>query len=210
MFIARAILSNVQQPISSEYFMINDLIEKLSKGGPGRITHRQSTFWDLVISGSGQYRIHFQGKHEFLFLAEEFQLLAVHSNHPVLMDYHEEWRDVFFASAIQNAEPLISKMSQAVSEITDGWRSLSRYLNSALNMTSLVQSGNGLLLAAPRTIVDGVSPILAAHGVATSVLKGRPPRGSPRALIVGSSFVVAESFRVEPHPSNPPLEQAHK
>jgi hypothetical protein len=110
---------------------------------------------------------------------------------------------VYLASPVLNAGPLISKLSQSVSEVTDNWRAVQRYLNSAFDTRALLQSGNGLLLAGPCTIVGGVSPILAEHGVTTSILKGRPPaRGSPRVLILGSSFVVAESFKVEARQTN--------
>lgn len=190
--------------------MIDCLIETLSRGGQGRITHRQSTFWDVVLSDSVPYRIHFQGKQEFLFLAENFQGLAVHTDHPLLMDYLEEWRDLYITSAISNVESLILKLSQAVLEITNDWRSLSRYLNSEFDTTALVQAGNGLLLAAPRTIVDGVLPILVAHGVTTSILKGKVLRGSPRVLILGPNFVVAQSFKAEPRQPNTALEPTRK
>lgn len=186
--------------------MIDNLVGTLSIDAHGRITRRQTTFWEVVLADSGPHRIHFQGKHEFLFHGEEFRGFAVYDDHPLLMDYVEEWRNVYVASAVQNTEPLISRLSQTVAGLTENWRSVHRYLNSGFDTRALLQSGNGLLLAGPRTIADGVSPLLAEYGVVTSILKGRPARGSPRVLIMGSSFVVAESFEVKARPPNKSLE----
>ena len=159
-----------------------------------------------MLADSTPNRIHFRGKKEFFFHCEEFSGVAVYTDHPLLMDYVEEWRDVYLASAIQDTEALIARLSQVVAELTENWRSVDRYLNSEFNTQALFQSGNGLLLKGPRTIADGVASLLTTHGVTISVLKGRPARGSPRVLTLGSNFVVAESFKVKARPPNKALE----
>jgi hypothetical protein len=184
--------------------MIDNLLEAGSLNAHGKITRRQTTFWDVMFTDSGPHRILFRGKHEFFFHGEGFLGFAVYDDHPLLMDYVEEWCDVYLASAVENTEPLISKLSQTVADVTRNWRSVYRYLNSCFNTRALLQSGNGLLLAGPRTIVDGISPLFAEYRVATSILKGRPARGTPRALVLGSNFVVAESFELTPPPPNTP------
>lgn len=186
--------------------MIDTFIGTLSADADGRITRRQTTFWEVVLADSGPYRIHFWGKHEFFFHGEEFHGFAMYADHPLLMDYVEEWRNVYIASAVQNTEALISKLSRTVADLTKNWRSVYRYFNSGFDTRALLQSGNGLLLAGPHTIVDGVSPLLVEHGVTSSILKGRPARGSPRVLIIGSSFIVAESFELKALPPNRSLE----
>jgi hypothetical protein len=70
--------------------MVDDLGETLSTDAHGRITRRQTTFWEVALFDSGLYRIHFRGKHEFLFDWEEFQGFGVYANHPLLLDYLEE------------------------------------------------------------------------------------------------------------------------
>ncbi|MBI3807643.1 MAG: hypothetical protein HY281_09070 [Nitrospirae bacterium] len=165
--------------------MIDNLLEADSLNAYGKITRRQTTFWDIVLTDSGPHRIYFHGKHEFFFHGEDFLGFAVYDNHPLLMDYVEEWRNVYLASAVEDTEPLISRLSQAVADLTGNWRPVYRYLNSCFGTRALLQSGNGLLLAGPRTIVDGISPLFAEYGVATSILKGMPARGAPRVLVLG-------------------------
>lgn len=182
--------------------MIDNLLKAGSLNAHGKITRRQTTFWDVVLTDSGPHRIHFCGEHEFFFHGEDFLGFAVYDGHPLLMDYVEEWRNVYLASAVEDTEPLISRLSQAVADLTGNWRSVYRYLNSCFDTRALLQSGNGLLLAGPRTIVDEISPLFSEYGVATSILKGMPARGTPRALILGSNFVVAESFESTALPPN--------
>ena len=177
--------------------MTNDLHYILSADTHGSIIRRQSTFWEVELPDSDLYRIHFLGKYEFHFLGEEFYGLALHEEHPLLMDYFEEWQDMYFSSAVPHPDPLIEKLSKAVREITDNWRSLERYLNTQLDARSLLQSGNGRLLAGPGTMVRALVPIIKEYGVTPSILKGRPASGTPRVLMLGSNFVVADTFRVQ-------------
>src|SRR6185295_2550066 len=178
--------------------MIDNLLEAGVLNAHGKITRRQTTFWDIVLTDSGPHRVHFRRKHEFFFHGEDFLGFVIYDDHPLLMDYVEEWRDfIYLASTVEDTEPLISRLSQAVADLTGTWRSVYRYLNSCFDTQALLQSGNGLLLAGPRTIVDEISPLFAEYGVATSILKGMPARGAPRVLVLGIKFRCRRIVRVD-------------
>lgn len=178
---------------------MDSLPEKFLLGVSGRIVRRQTTFWDVVVSDSNLCRIHFNGKQESSFHAEEFQGLAVYDDHPLLMDYLEEWRSIYISSATTDADVLVARLSEIVSDLTKGWRSINQYSNTSFDAAEILRTGSGLLLAGPLTLVNGILPTLSECGIVATTLEGKPISGSPQVLIMGSNFVIANSFKVEPH-----------
>jgi hypothetical protein len=85
-----------------------------------------------------------------------------------------------------------------VREVTEGWRSLDRYRTQGIDATALLDSGSGVFLDAPDSILAAVRQLLEEAGlVVHEVGRVSPSSPVPKALVLGSNFVIANSFATE-------------
>lgn len=173
----------------------NDLLRSV---GRSSIRLRQATFWELnQIDGPQRYRIRFRKKREF-FADETLQgEVSIESSHPLLRDYLESRSSLFLESKVVDAQNVLHSLDGLCSEEFRGWRPLSRYLNSQASPERILAQGYGVLLQGPSDFVRAASKLIARSGIDSQV---QPLAESPvetRVLLVGRSFVVADSFEVE-------------
>jgi hypothetical protein len=156
---------------------------------------RQSTYCDLKQDNIIE-RVHFKKKEEFVFVSKFAESFCIVDNHPVLLDYQFDWREIYIVRPVSDVEQVVDILEQAIDAKTEGWRTASRYYNKA-GIKRILRDGYGKLLGAPIPIVEDCCKILSKAGAEFSHLDSLPSRCPRQALILGKNFVVAESFRVE-------------
>jgi len=176
----------------------DDLDNMLRSAGPAKIRRRQATFWEIdQIGGPQRFRIEFRNKREF-FADEALQgEVSLESSHPILRDYSEGRSSLLLESKVADPEVILHSLDELCSRQFRGWRSLDRYLNPQVAPELLLEQGYGLLLEGPSDFVRAAHELLSRSRIQTQI---RPLANSPietRVLMIGRSFVVADSFVVQ-------------
>lgn len=159
------------------------------------IARRQTTFWEFRNGDSESVRIHFHNKEEAKFFKGFASSISIVEKHPVLLDYEHCWRDIYLAGATNEIDQIANELGNAIEIGSGGWRLPKHYFHGDPRF-SLVK-GFGLLMRAPVPIAEDCVSILESHDIRFSCLAGDTARWPRQALIVGRSFVVAQSFRTE-------------
>jgi len=165
----------------------------------GKIARQQTTYWDLRTPGGDIWRAHFKSKMESRYVHPTFSKAVLAQQHPVLNQYAEPWKELYFKGQIDDPDRVMQILATRILEATTGWRAVDEYLEHA-NLSI----GYGLLMRAPSSLVTVASHALNEHGIATSILEYARKSVDPRVLVLGDSFVVAQTFRFE-RMSNGPL-----
>jgi hypothetical protein len=163
--------------------------------GPGRIGRRQTTYWNLHTEKGGVARAHFSDKQETHFVGAAYDRVTLVDAHPLLADYQEPWKALFITNAQHCGQPLVHQIDMAVDVVSQGWRRASDYFGAT---TEVLRHGNGLLLQAPESVAVRIAEVVRDHRAKATLLDERPARSGYRALLVGTSFIIARAFRFEP------------
>jgi len=124
-------------------------------------------------------------------------------DHPLLARYVDLHASLFFSGAVDNPSDLIGSLLAEHRDRCGTWTSLDSHLQA--NAAAALAGGNGLLASGPRTLLERYATVLERYGLEPSIVGGMPfqelrggkrqPRTRPaEALLLGSSFVVADSF----------------
>lgn len=165
--------------------------------GPGSITLRQSTYWDVTATSGAAYRIHFRDKAELVFADSMYETIEIHDQHPLLMQYDEPHRSLYFVGTTQRPHELSIAVDRSIRDASGSWRGLRDYKSNVEAAERSLRSGHGLFVAAPATICSVVAAVLEAEGVQCSILGDAPARPGKRALLLGRSYVIASGFAFE-------------
>jgi hypothetical protein len=125
------------------------------------------------------------------------------AQHPLLARYLDLHASLFFNGAVERPADLIGALLVEHRDRCGNWTSLDSHLQD--NADAALAGGNGLLASGPRELLERYAAVLERHGLEPSIVGGRPfdefrdgkrqPRTRPvEALLLGSSFVVADSF----------------
>lgn len=156
----------------------------------------QTTYWNFV-DDSGPLRIHFQQKKEHRLTESDCRDPAVVSEHPVLLNYKESWQALYLSGAAKDSQSVLEHLAAELANLVAPWRTSDEYLNHRADPEGLLASGSGLLLRAPESITDVAHRVLSSHGISHSIIPEHTPQETMKALIAGSSFVIARDFRIE-------------
>jgi hypothetical protein len=194
-----AVLSALPEAEEAEQFAAENAAVNVPQEvvGSGRIEKRQTTYWTLQPTAGGQFRVHFSGKREVRFSGASYESIEALDVHPILSDYQGSWSSLFVSNAQQAPPDFVLRMESAVVAATNGWRTLREYQTGGEGIFRL---GYGLLMRGPTGIVRRVAETVAGAGITPSVIEERnaPTSGCcPRLLLMGRSFVVADSLRFE-------------
>jgi hypothetical protein len=145
-------------------------------------------------------------KEEFCFTQRFADGLVFTDDHPVLKNYQAAWKDIYLSARASEPDRIVGLLEQAIQSVTLGWRSSYSYLTST-DPVRMLREGYGQLLSAPQPIAHLAAHVLNEEGVPIKVLDGQPARWPRRALIAGTSFVVAKEFHSEQLSLNKSLER---
>ncbi len=164
----------------------------------GCIRRRQTTYWDLDFNNESVWRVHFRHKLEHAFSEPgEFSSVRLLKRHPLLLDFTASWQGVYLTEPIADPPTILDQIDEVVTKATEGWSSADQYLNTLVDPQKLLAKGQGLVFEAPSTLCRKVLRVFKRANVRVSVLSHERRTVSARALIVGSSYVVAERFEYE-------------
>lgn len=125
--------------------------------------------------------------------------------HPLLLPHREVHEQLFISSAPSNANAVAGDLWLAHRAATADWFAPESFFNPNVSLVILLEAGSGLLAEGPRSILEAYEEVLSFHGVRCNRIGGHDPvrwkNGSwmpeseaLRVLVIGNSFVVAESF----------------
>jgi hypothetical protein len=174
---------------------------------PTLITRRQTTFWDLLDAERAS-RVHFKGKKDFRIAEDEVASVQVVSEHPLLLDYKENYVSIYVAGVGGNPSAILVKLQEALLAATSRWRDANTYLNTASD--AVLTDGYGMLFRGPQSLGNVVMEILSKARVAHTVLPSGGPTVPVQVLVAGENWVIAEEFHFEELPSNNSLERTRE
>lgn len=167
--------------------------------GPGTIAFRQTTYWDVQARAGARYRIYFRGKVEVAFAGTDYPSIAIHDQHPLLVEYAAPIRSLYFSGTPLGPRGVVEEIDRAIRADSSSWRALHDYADSNDAVERLLRAGHGLLMNAPEPVCAVAAQVLESHGVRCSILGHAPPRSGMRALLLGRSYVIAAGFAFEHH-----------
>lgn len=165
--------------------------------GPGRIVKCQTTYWELEARSGTTFRVYFKGKEEFFFAGEDYPSVAILDEHPLLLDFHEPNLDLYVAGRPIDAGKVVNQIDARIQSMTDGWRTLERYVN--VSPETLLAGGHGLFMRAPESICTAVTEVLKDAGIGATTPGRRLEGGRQRLLLLGRSYVIANDFGFQPN-----------
>lgn len=167
--------------------------------GPGRIERRQTTFWTVTTTGSHEHSaLHFVNKHEFSFVQREYSSIDLLSEHPLPMDHRQPRGKLSFRGHTAASRFLESGLDARIREITANWRTLEHYRNPSIEFAELLESGSGVLLVGPLSLLDDLRATVAEHGLESRLHASHDARApSAKLLLLDHSYVVADEFLIE-------------
>ena len=173
----------------------SDVPEELA--GAGTIGPRQTTYWEARSSSGALYRIHFRDKAETSFAVAEYAAVELLSRHPLLTQYDEPSRSVYFSGTPIDPRSLAERLDRVVDATSEGWRRLASYTGGPDDVARRLRSGHGLVMNAPESICAAVASALEDAGVQASVVGAARARPGNRLLLFGHSYVIASAFVFE-------------
>ena len=84
------------------------------------------------------------------------------SDHPALDQYRQPHEQLLFRGRPASVRALIGDLWCAHRRVCDDWISFDRYLNRRVPLSSLLESGSGLLLEGPSFLAEAFVPVLLA------------------------------------------------
>lgn len=164
---------------------------------------------DLVLFSGGQskkerWRIECFGVEAYLFQPECAYTLNLLTKHPTLLPFTEDSTSLHFYAAATNPSETLGALYECHRKIVGDWIPFERFFNWELSR--LLTASSGLLASGPVSVLSAYAGVLERYGIPTSMLpshspiqswngKSRSAKADPLyALILGKSYVVAESF----------------
>jgi hypothetical protein len=193
-------LGELPEAVEAEAFAARQPSLEVPPGlaGPGLVERRQTTSWTLRSAAGRRFRVHFSGKRETRFLSANYSSVELLDAHPVLQNYQERWTSLFVSNAKAAPPTSADRLDACVAAVTQGWRSLRDYQRAPAD--AVLWGDHGLLMRGPRSVVRVIAETLSELGVTPSIVgewNERGGSGSPRVLLLGRNFVVADAVRFE-------------
>jgi hypothetical protein len=141
--------------------------------------------------------------YEFKFeLCYDIELLE---KHILLWPYMQNQFDLFFSGHVENSHAFIGELYEKHHEITKGWLSIEKFINDNVRLNKLITGGHGKLARGPQSLIEEYEKLLIKNGLKASTTGPYPPQYWDGqhwleqsellyALVIGNSFVVAETF----------------
>ncbi len=187
---------------------IEDLIEYSNSGARGEIVKTQTTYLEIVYLFASEfsllrkYRVHYRGKREFSIAKGEFTTLLLLDNHPLLLEYTEQFVPVQLISAVSDKQLLRRQLEGEINQVFGGWRSVKEY--NFMSLDKFLEEGYGILMEAPKTFAEAVMRAAERSGVKLALNERyklgeyyKQKGNSPRGLFFDERCVIADDFRVE-------------
>ena len=155
--------------------------------------------WEIACRGVRRSRLERQ-------IEDRIELL---DEHVLLLPHQQVHEQLFISSAPSNATAVVGDLWMAHRKVTADWLAAESLFNPHVSLVRLLEAGSGLLASGPRVILEAYEEVLNSHDIRFNRIGTRDPvwwkdgRWVPesevlRVLVMGDSFVVAESFALSP------------
>lgn len=166
-----------------------------------QIDHSQTTF--LVLKVENQcFQIDFLDKKAFKLKNGMLGRFEYFENHPLLMDYNENWLSTYINSKPENVECFINDFKHVINEMTEGWRHWTHYVaNKRARFTedtfvNNVKQGHGQLFNAPFNLTQKLLDLCAKHNISTKTFGKAFQSNDYKLILIGDNYVIAKAFQV--------------
>jgi len=165
-----------------------------------KVEDYQSTFIVLNVDGE-LLRFDFKKKVEFRLNKGTVGKLKYFENHPLLIDYNENFVETFINSKPENSEKFTEEIKNAIDEKTLGWRNWKDYVVDGSffqyeNFVKNINDGNGRLLKAPYLITQSLIQVCEKHNVKIKSFGSELKTENYKLIIIENDFVIAKEFQI--------------
>ena len=146
-----------------------------------------------------RWHIQARGVLDFNLHCHEFQTMDLVERHPLLWTYDQDEVELYFQGQPADVHATIGRLEVAHSTAGRGWITFGALFNEETPLHVLLASGSGMLAKGPLPVITAYREVLEAAGLRCSALNqgsmSLPDvNASPRALIMGRSYVIAAEF----------------
>lgn len=127
--------------------------------------------------------------------------------HPLLYEYTQKPTAVFFRGAVENPDSVLMDIAQAHATIFYPWRHFPQYLNMEQALSTLLESGGGLIGQMPAPLAEAVIKVLEHHKLEYKTADGEPYiklHDNPallqtklKVLLFGGSYFISYGFSIQ-------------
>lgn len=172
--------------------------------GPGTV------ILDLLLQQSNRLdvpptycRISAHQAREFTISEHEFDSIRQVDRHPLLWTHYQDELELFVQQPATEPDRLLGQLAARHLALTHGWLPFGACFNAAVPLAKLLSPSLVMFAEGPKPLITAYQEILEAAGARCSVIShgsmisADAPEG-PQLLLLGRSFVIAESFEAEP------------
>ncbi len=165
---------------------------------------------DLLLQQSNRldasptyWRISAHNARDFTINACEFDSIRRVDRHPLLWAHYQDELELFVQQPAADADKLLGQLAARHLALTHGWLPFGACFNAAVPLPKLLSSSLVMFAQGPKPLITAYQEILTTAGARCSVishgsmLSADGPDG-PQLLLLGRSFVIAETFDAEP------------
>ena len=132
-------------------------------------------------------------------------LSLLQRNHVLIRQHTDSRKDLYFRGVPKSALGTVGRLWVTHREVVSDWIPFQRYLNSGVDLETLLAVGYGMIADGPSFLIDAYARVLSDAGVNPNALGPRPARwwngqqwtdeeAMLVGLVIGDSFLVAEEF----------------
>ena len=133
--------------------------------------------------------------------------IQIVEDHPLLYEYTTNPTAVFFKGTVENPDSVVMDIAQAHASTFYPWRHFPQYLNMEQALSTLFESGGGLIGQMPAPLAEHVIKILEHHNLEYKTAEGEPYiklHDNPallqtklKVLLFGNSYFVSYGFSIQ-------------
>lgn len=173
---------------------IEDLNNKVVK-----IENFKTTFITLNFENE-IYRFNYVDKKEAFLKQNKEGILKSYSEHPLLINYNENFLEIFINSSPLNSEAFIEEIKYSINKRIENYRDWKNYinLNTGINFKIFeenIKNGNGKILYAPISIVENIEKICDKYNVKIKVF-GEKVYSTNKLIVIGDQYIICKDFQL--------------
>jgi hypothetical protein len=128
-----------------------------------------------------------------------FNRLILAEEHPVLWNYNEQFRQVYFKGTPENVDGLMLELNQLYGQHYGEVRHLAQDINRMAPLETILKRGTGLLGEMARPMAEKVKALLERYGLEVNLLDSEQeePPFDYVLLVMDDSYVIAQMFSAD-------------
>jgi hypothetical protein len=146
-------------------------------------------------------------EHRVVNLGTTVGTVKIETDHPLLYQYKQKPTAVFFRGKVENPDALTTDIAQAHATTFFPWRHFPEYLNTSQPLSTLFESGGGLIGNMPEALANRIIKVLEHHKLEHKITQDTPYvklHDNPgllemevKVLLFGASYFVSYGFSIQ-------------